>query len=205
MDLDFTLIYRGGLPAATSRNSRVREKQNIRRELHAQLAELWRHSPSLKQFRPGEEIRKGEVVDGRLQATPRNSNHAYLELDGFRLIPLVQRKIHLACAVRITFLRRGIPGDVVHGGDLDNRLKTLLDALRMPQSTRELAGDLPEPDSEGWFYCLLEDDCLITSLSVETHQLLYPLGAGTSQNDVDLMIHIQLKPIDPTFAALAYL
>jgi hypothetical protein len=203
--MDFTLIYRGALPAATPGNPRAKEKQKIRRELNLQLAELWQQSPSLRAFRPGEEIRKGELVGGRLEATPRDSNHSYLELGGFRLVPLVQRKIRLACSVHITFLRRGMPGAVVHGGDLDNRLKTLLDALRMPQSIAELARDQPEPGNDGWFYCLLEDDSLITALSVETHQLLLPLALGASKSDVDLLIRIQLKPIDPTFAALTYL
>lgn len=169
------------------------------------MAELWKQSPSLRVFRLGEEIRKGELVGGRLEATPRDSNHSYLELGAFKLVPLVQRKIRVACAVAITFLRRGAPGDVVHGGDLDNRLKTLLDALRMPHSLAELAEDQPDHESDGWFFCLLEDDILITSLSVETHQLLTPLAPGSNRNDVDLLIRIQLKPIDPTFAALAYL
>ena len=201
--MDFTLIYRGRLPAATSGNLRTADKQRIRREVHLQLSELWQQSPSLKNT---QQINKGEIVAGQLEAVPRDSNHSYLELGGFRFVPLVQRKIRLACSLNITFLRRGVPGDLVHhGGDLDNRLKTLLDAFRMPQSVAELANDQPEAGSEGWCYCLLEDDSLITSLAVETHQLLLPLAASGKDTDVDLLIRVQLKPLDPTFAALMYL
>lgn len=52
-------------------------------------------------------------------------------------------------------------------GDIDNRLKTLFDALRLPNQTNELVGyDNPAPD-ENPFFCLLEDDSLITHVSVE--------------------------------------
>jgi hypothetical protein len=198
--VDFTLIYRGALPAATSGNSRAKDKQRIRRGFHDQMEELWTQSPSLRGFKRAG-IEKGEMVAGRLEAVPRSESHSYRELGGFRCVPLVQRKIRLACDVKITFLRRGTPGDVLHGGDLDNRLKTLLDGLRMPQNTAELARDTPSQGTDGWFYCLLEDDSLITSLSVETHQLLL----RGDDKDVDLLIRVRLKPIDPTFAALTYL
>ena len=145
--MDFTLIYRGPLPAATSRTSRAREKHAIRCELSHQLAELWRASSALQGIVALRGIRRGEVVGGRLEATPRDSPHSFLEPCGLRFVPLVQRKIRLACELHITFLRRGEPGAVVHGGDLDNRLKTLLDALRMPQSPQELAGE-PVPPGE---------------------------------------------------------
>jgi hypothetical protein len=59
---------------------------------------------------------------------------------------------------------------VVRGGDLDNRLKTLLDALRMPLAAKEVPGpqwgvDDPSP------YCLLEDDSLVSRISIDTKRL----------------------------------
>src|SRR5690554_4543027 len=41
-DVEFTLRYEGELPACTQSNTRVPEKQAIRRHFHTQLAELWR-------------------------------------------------------------------------------------------------------------------------------------------------------------------
>jgi hypothetical protein len=203
--MEFTIVYRGRLPAATPGKPRTADKQRIRHEIHVQLEQLWEQSPALAGSVRGGRVRQGEIVNGRLEAVPRDSVHSYLELGGFRVVPLVQRKIRLACSLRITFLRRGLPGAVVHGGDLDNRLKTLLDALRMPQTTAELAGDEPLAGTEGWLYCLLEDDSLITSLSVDTYELLIPVPPGGNTTDVDLLIHTHLRPIDPTFAALMYL
>lgn len=200
--MDFTLVYRGPLPAATSGNPRAREKQAIRRVLDAQLRQAWLELPGLAQFT---RINKGELVKGRLEATPRDQNHSYLEVGEFRIVPLVQRKIRVACDIHLTLLRRESPGAVVHGGDLDNRLKTLLDAFRMPQSLAELGSDHAAEQEHPFFYCLLEDDSLITSLSVETHQLFLPIADAAGQHDVDLLIRVRLRPSAPTLAALAYL
>ncbi|HOA94424.1 MAG TPA: hypothetical protein PKJ79_11745, partial [Quisquiliibacterium sp.] len=60
------------------------------------------------------------------------------------------------------------------GGDIDNRLKTLLDGLRMPRGAnegRQTLLDTPDPVP---FFCLLEDDSLVTKVTVESEQLLRP-------------------------------
>jgi len=60
------------------------------------------------------------------------------------------------------------------GGDIDNRVKTILDALRVPAEPNAVPqGDAPRPD-EVPFYCVLEDDKLVTALSVQTERLLEP-------------------------------
>jgi len=79
----------------------------------------------------------------------------------------------LVCRLDILFLRRSPPGEIVkHGGDLDNRLKTLFDALRVPDSI----GDnwQPEGSETPLFFCLLKDDALITEVNVSTDMLLEP-------------------------------
>jgi hypothetical protein len=78
--------------------------------------------------------------------------------------------MHLLAELDILMLRPGPPGSLVrHGGDIDNRLKTLLDALRMPSAAEITSG--PNSD-ETPFYCLLEDDRFITGLLVRTDRLL---------------------------------
>jgi len=39
--MEFTLVYQGQLTA----NGSIKDKQNIRREFHKQLAELWKQEP----------------------------------------------------------------------------------------------------------------------------------------------------------------
>ena len=70
-----------------------------------------------------------------------------------------QSQLKLVCGLDILFLRpEGDPlikndGD----GDLDNRLKVIFDALRMPRERDEIPkGDRPGPTETPYFYCLLE-------------------------------------------------
>jgi hypothetical protein len=86
-------------------------------------------------------------------------------------------------------MRRDSPGNLVtSGGDIDNRLKTLLDALRVPDVIKGMP-DMPSEDEDP-FFCLLEDDCLITALSVTTDTLLVPQADEERQHDVVLVIHV---------------
>jgi hypothetical protein len=59
---------------------------------------------------------------------------------GYNFVPLVTEQIRLFCGISVLFLRPSMPGDVMLSGDLDNRLKTLFDALRMPSCKEELRG-----------------------------------------------------------------
>jgi hypothetical protein len=92
-------------------------------------------------------------------------------------------------------MRPAEPGDVLHGGDIDNRMKTLFDALCVPkpEQIRRLS---PESDDEKPFYCLLEDDSLVTSLQVKTERLLRPseLSDKHHESRVDLLIAVNVRP-----------
>jgi hypothetical protein len=84
--------------------------------------------------------------------------------------PLVRETFSLHCGLKILFLRKEPPGKVYQGGDIDGRIKTLLDALTMPQHREQVLekiGDRLHP-----IYCLLEDDSMVSGLQVETERLL---------------------------------
>ena len=102
------------------------------------------------------------------------------------------------CEIEILFLRRDHPGHglIRSGGDIDNRIKVPFDALRMPQSCDELSGGPPQ-SGEDPFYCLLQDDRLITAVSVTTDRLLEPAHDGAGQNDVKLVILVRTQLFDP--------
>jgi hypothetical protein len=97
----------------------------------------------------------------------------FAQLGPYKFAPLITRLGGLACSLAIRFLRYGEPGSVITDtGDLDNRLKVLLDALRMPLAPEELpASTAPMTDDE-YFFVLLEDDSLITGFSVDGRRLL---------------------------------
>ena len=113
---------------------------------------------------------------------------------GYRFLPLVIEKWTLLCNLDILFLRRDVPGGLIHAGDIDNRIKTLLDALRKPGNGEELAGNEEPQDGEDPFYCLLEDDKLITGLHVDTDTLLDSYEGDVDNRQVKLFITVDIKP-----------
>jgi hypothetical protein len=106
---------------------------------------------------------------------------------------MVNKQWSLGCALDILFLRRDEPGGVVkHGGDIDNRIKVLFDGLRMPDSTAELGG-LPIDVDENPFFCLLEDDRLITEVNITTDKLLLP--RDTTEHIHEVLLIIKAKTV----------
>ena len=113
-------------------------------------------------------------------------------LYGFNFVPLVTQELDLTCSIDILFLRPDKPGHVVWGGDIDNRLKTLLDAMRIPEAGEDYTNRTPEAN-EAPFYCLLEDDRLITRVSVETDTLLEPVSGTFDASDARLIVKVSLQ------------
>ena len=92
----------------------------------------------------------------------------------------------------ITMLRPQPPSMIFsQSGDIDNCLKTLLDALKMPSDAKIPSGETPAQDEEP-FFCLLEDDCLVTKLVVETDRLFDPSAAPA---EVILLVRVQTSKL----------
>lgn len=122
---------------------------------------------------------------------------AYLHtINGHRFVPLVCEQFKLLCELDVLLLRRDKPGGIFQARDIDNRLKTLFDALRVPKLNNELA-DIELKDDEDPLFVLLQDDCLITNVRVETDELLDPPPeSGKNDSFVRLMIEVRLHPFD---------
>ncbi len=179
--MKFTLHYDGSLPPTGT----AADKQRIRRVFHSQLERVWLDHPVLSMFAnnrmalPEGTLRGISVkTDGRFAGMgPWQNNMCRVSVGGFELVPLVLKENAVSCELHIKFLRLGRPGDVTKGGDLDNRLKTLLDALRIPHRKDQLGRDKPASVNER-LYCLLGDDSLITGVSVDSDQLLSASSAS---------------------------
>ena len=85
------------------------------------------------------------------------------------------------------------------GGDIDNRIKVLFDGLKMPETVSDLGG-LPLESDENPFFCLLEDDSLITSVTITTDRLLLERDSEEKRNDVYLIIHVTVLNPSALFA-----
>jgi hypothetical protein len=115
---------------------------------------------------------------------------------GTRFVPLISKSGGFTCSLDVLFMRRDAPGDIIipgsGGGDIDNRLKTLFDALKMPERVEDLGG-LPITEDENPFFCLLTDDGLITRVAITSDRLLVPLAEGEKKNDVYIVVHVTMS------------
>jgi len=168
--MEFTLTYRGPLPA----NGNPKDKHFLRRHFHKQLKELWKQPP--------------------LKDKTTSENHPLQDsfekqIGGLRFVPLVTERFSFTATLEILFLRPGYPGQLLNiGGDIDNRMKTLFDAFAIPNANQLAQIDPPAID-EIPLFCLLEDDALITGLSVRTDRLL----DCNNEKEAVLMVHVETR------------
>lgn len=194
--VDFDLTYRGPLKGASRDNPRVDHKHSLRIEFHSQLIELargegegykWRNSYTRAIVKSGRMIEaEGEAQRRSLRVT--KGGH-YVEFDGVKYVPLVTREQGTICHLSVVLLRHEEAGGIYSGADIDNRLKTLFDALRIPHESNEI-GKSVTPEH---CYCLLEDDALITKLTIDTRRLLKPKQIGQGDDYAEVAINVQVK------------
>ena len=108
--MNFTLTYDGNLKA----NGSPKHKQEVRRVFHRQLQELWKRSP--------------------IDPNDPKSKNIMTTIGKFRFLPLVSSCREEVAEIQLIMLRPGQPPGYIigQGGDIDNRLKTLFDSLKMP-------------------------------------------------------------------------
>jgi hypothetical protein len=183
-DVKFRLVYDGPLPP----NDRGLQplKQEIRRQLHPQLQALWQDHPALAQLIK----RKPEPLNYRPVDRIADA-HA---IGAFKFVPLVRQANRMACRLEILVLMRKEPYQVFSGderGDLDNRIKTLIDGLRKPRQATEVK-DLSPLAGEEPFYVLLEDDRVVYEFAVQSDRLLAPAPRDKPERDVVAIIGVHV-------------
>jgi hypothetical protein len=184
----FRLIIEAPIPP---RKTTLEGVHSIRRHLHPQLKRLWEHEPLASRKR-------------WLRLKPESGNEVAVleEKEGRRYAPLVSQKNALHCSMHVLFLRTEAPGGLIEQrGDIDNRLKTLFDALRVPSAgeLRKIAAKIGADDDPT--YCLLQNDALITELKVESDRLL----TTDKPNETRVIITVKLLASTVTMANLSLL
>ena len=174
--MEFRLIYEGPLRGQGAKSA---HKWEIRRALHPQLQRLWQTRP---------------LVDAAptLLAHPAAAGavSVIVEKGGRLFAPLVTQRLNLYAEVSVLLFRQQPRGTLItDGGDIDNRLKTLLDGLRVPHGSMEGRTELPPQPDPTPFFCLLEDDSLVTKVAVESEQLLRP----AKPDEVVAIISVHVK------------
>lgn len=184
--MQFTLYYRGELKA----NAGPQEKHRIRQRFHLQMRTLWNEAP-LRDFQTF------------ISDPPKmGALNLLIKKHGFTFAPLVSNVLNLVAELDLLMLWPQPAGAIISaGGDIDNRLKTLFDALKVPSEPSALPSGATPGSDETPFFCLLQDDRLITRVNVETDQLLEPV---TSQADVALFIRVATRQLSKSYGMIAF-
>jgi hypothetical protein len=191
--MDLRLTYAGPLLGASRTNTRAEHKHAIRRVFNPQLRRFWDMHPLLRNARKNPYPVGAYLGPNYGEENPHLWQHlaTLYERNGYNFVPLVREDSYLLCSVRILFLRPDPPGSLIKSGDIDNRLKTIFDALRLPSNKDECPGEPTELEDP--FFVLMEDDKLITHVSVETDALLEQVSDEWDENDARLVLSINLK------------
>jgi hypothetical protein len=211
--VEFHLLYSGPLHSGSAESVR-KEKHAIRKAFHPQLHRLWQTHPNLIRLADGMggqafselpeyksnpnfvvEFDKRPVAEKKKFVTELGFKHlgAKWRRGEFNFVPLVTEELCLRCSVGILFLRAEEKNYIIQGGDIDGRLKSLFDGLRMAESG-EFPPNTTPSDDENPFFVLLQDDRLISEVRVNTGQLLrLPESRALNQHDVYLQIAVRLN------------
>ena len=178
--MKFTLHYRGPLPS----NGGPGDKCRIRNALMPQLKDVWKHMP----------------LDQEQWLDPEYELTTVKDVAGQPFSAIVTDTHNAVAELNILFLRpEPVGGLVTPGGDIDNRMKTLLDALSIPHP-----GQLSDKHSHDQFggisHCLLEDDNLICGLNISVDRLLGP----AEENEVLLVLTVRIRRTAATLKNLDF-
>jgi hypothetical protein len=179
--MEFTLFYKGKVysPGARQRGTTVQTVDRvdpIRLEFHKQLKELW-DLPPLCRHKDWRNNRKSKLRQ---------------KVNGNDFVWLVTKRLDMYAQLDIQVL--------IHSKDrtfrdIDNKLKTVCDALRKPRGS-ELANGYQPKKGESSFFCLLEDDEAVYQIAVDTDFLLckHKDSKFKLENDESMwIINVKLK------------
>jgi hypothetical protein len=185
--VEFRLLFDGPIGS----DSRAPIKHEIRRAMHPQLRRLWLTHRKLRKLASYEgqkfhaemqfksegkqtHLSEDDAIQFAFKSWGENWNR-----DPFHCVPLVTKDRGIVCRIEILLLRPEDDTHVLAHGDLDGQVKTLFDGLRMPSNLAETGNTMPTPDEDP-FFCLLEDDRLVSELRINSDKLLLPPHKSTA-------------------------
>lgn len=77
-------------------------------------------------------------------------------------------------------------------GDVDNKLKAIMDGLRMAQNKNEIRSEEVH-EGEELFYTLLEDDALVSQVNIRHDRLLFNLEEEENKKDTFTLIKVRIR------------
>jgi hypothetical protein len=206
--VEFRLLYSGNELVSKGDAS---QQQVLRRWFHLQLKQLWKSNSQLTRLAVGRgiadlpeggNVNEKDTAEAAQVAFFNRMGNLY-QRGSFRFVPLIVEDLCLRVSIDILLLRRDQHPLIKEGGDIDNRLKTLFDAFRVPDTTAGLGG-IPGEDEDP-FFVLLQDDKLISEIKVSTDNLLMlPRQKVVDAKDAFLVIDVKLKPTSDAWHSWAF-
>lgn len=192
--MKFTLIYQAPIPPA-NKATQVEEKHRLREMTNRQLRNLSQLAP-LKYYQFLEEPSRPGIVrpfthePDPLVDDPNTVPEVVTNVGRFRFAALICQSMGLCAELDIVFYVFGkSSGSLRRDGDLDNRAKTLLDGLSIPKKN-QIKGWEPKHGSEDPLFVLLQDDSLVTKLSVSQEPWL---EAPQNKDDVLAVVSVTVR------------
>lgn len=176
--MQITLKYRGIVPSAQSGggNKKTEHISKMRLCFHEQLKKLWGQPPF--------QVLKDWLETGFEASAPDFTQ----TVSTVRYLPFFdEKRIGIAVGLKITLLS-GEPNNapqLISKGDLDNRIKSIIDALQPPQSNSQSDDEVKLND----IYCLMGDDEAVKEIKATTRPFL------ASQSHNDNFVIIEVTPI----------
>ncbi len=188
--MKFKLLYFGDI--FINPKKRAQHIADIRMQFHPQLKKLIEHQPwnNLTKY---------------MVPNPTKSPISTRHVGGIDWNPIITPNLNLLAEVDILLMHPEIVG--VARSDIDNRVKTILDGLRCPQNEHEIGENTPR--NMGPIYTLLDDDHLITKLSVNTSHMLddgiFRPDLKRSPDSVFMILDINVRVAEGTLENLPFM
>ncbi len=188
--MKFKLLYFGEI--LINPKKRAQHISDIRMQFHPQLKKLVEHSP-------WNNMTKFMLPDAtKSPITTRNVGGIYWN-------PIITPNLKLIAELDIQMMHPEIVG--MTRSDIDNRIKTLFDGLRAPQNEHEIGANTPR--DIGPIYTLLDDDHLITRLSVNTSHLLstdmFCPNIARTPDTIFMWIDVNVRVVEGTLENLPFM
>ncbi|MBN2779958.1 MAG: hypothetical protein JXQ74_02710 [Alphaproteobacteria bacterium] len=180
--MKFKLIYQGTL--------KIHPKKRVQ-HIHAIRSQLAPQMEKLLSIPPYSNI--CDYIDGKNGLKKKD---IVRHVGGIDFVPVISPSLNLLAELDIQMLHPELIG--TPRADIDNRMKTLFDALRRPQNEHEI----PENADRGRkMHVLLDDDRFVTKMSVNTSHWL----GAKNPDDLLVIITVNIRASRGTMDNLAFI
>lgn len=178
--MDFFLTYQG----------RVKSSKDV------QMTNDFRKSFSKQLMRMKDDPRLTDWIEEL--SNPKDEIKGARNFNSIDFVPFFGISSRTTVELQITMLSGLAAKSPINSGDLDNRMKRIIDGLRCPQQQNEVPVDSIFENNR--CFCLMSDDSILTNLRME----IYPNLSSKTEHETFVMIKIKVRAISLTWQNSAF-